>query len=156
MKSVGSVLPITVYPHLEQLLGYDGTHRFVVFSSLPSAAISYHDGTGSGECSLDGWQTFAGHPSIGPLLAMAHLAGTGGEYCLLLDREKRQLFSFQKATAEALLQSDKNRQVANKEKLVEKLEGLFSLKISMALDANSEPAIGTREHFAAWMTANGR
>lgn len=151
MKNVGSVLPINVYPHLEQLLGYTGNHRFVVFDPSASAGVRFQDGTIAGQCAPDGWQAFTGHPQIAQLLAKAHLAGADDLYCLLFDREKRQLFSLQKTTAEKLLHSDKNREVASESRLVEKLEELFGLKGNLDLGERKEPAIGSHTDFTAWM-----
>ena len=154
MKNVGSVLPISVYPHIEQLLGYDGTHRFVIFDTKVAHNAHFYDGTLAGECAPDGWQSFIGHPRIAPLLPQAHLTNATDEYCLLLDREKRQFFSFQKETAVSLLQSDKNRYVASTAQLVEKLEGLFSLRGNLEPCEKKGSATGTTEHFLSWMATH--
>lgn len=154
MKNVGSILPINVYPHLEQLLGYSGNQRFVVFDLTASTAVSFHDGAVDGQCATDGWQSFANCPPIAQLLAKAHLSGADDQYCLLFDREKRQLFSFLKTTAEKLLHSDKNREVASERMLVEKLEGLFCLKGNLDLVEHKEPPSGTSTHFTTWMAKN--
>jgi hypothetical protein len=154
MKNVGSILPINVYPHLEQLLGYPGNHRFVVFDLATTTGVSFNDGTIDGQCAPDGWHAFTGFPLIAQLLAKAHLSGADEHYCLLFDREKRQLFSFLKTTAEKLLLSDKNREVASEGMLVEKLEGLFGLKGNLDLVERKELSNGSSTHFTAWMVKN--
>ena len=154
MKNVGSVLPITVYPHLEQLLGYDGTHRFIIFDIKTEHNAHYYDGTQSGECSPNGWRSFIGHPRVAPVLNQAHIGDPSGGYCLLFDREKRQLFAFQRETATSLLQSDKNRYVASAARMVEKLEGLFNLKGNLDQIEKRETVTGTAEHFLSWMAVH--
>ncbi len=154
MINVGSILPINVYPHLEQLLGYTGNHRFVLFDLTAAAGVCFHDGTVNGQCATEGWQSFTGSPQIAQLLANAHLSGSDEHYCLLFDREKRQLFSFQKTTAEKLLHSNKNREVASESMLVEKLEGLFGFKGNLDLVERKEPSFGSSRHFTVWMAKN--
>jgi len=157
MKSVGSAIPISVYPHLEQLLGYGGSRRFVAFYVYESATV-YLDGAIHGNCPPSAWQTFTEHPIIAPLLDKTPFPATAGEYCLLFDREQRQLFAFHKDTAEALLQSKKNREVPNDLRMLkklEKLEGMFSLKGNPDI-GEKKPAVGSSEHFTWWMLTTGR
>ena len=151
MKNVGSLLPITVYPHLELLLGYAGGLRFVIFDTTATGGATYHDGAGSGACSPDGWLTFARHPQVDGLLALARLSESLTGHCLLLDREKRQLYALERETAESLLSSEKNRIVVCEGRLIEKLEGLFGMKVNLDLLEPQESPIGSREHFMAWM-----
>jgi len=157
MKSVGSVIPINIYPHLEQLLGYGGSRRFVAFYAYESTTV-YLDGVIHGTCPASAWQAFYEHPIIAPLLRKIPFAATAGEYCLLLDRQQRQLFAFHKDTAEALLQSEKNREVPNDLRMLtklEKLEGLFSLTGNPDI-GKKKPAVGSSEHFTWWMLTTGR
>lgn len=151
-RHVGSIVQIPIYPHLEQLLGYEGNRRFVILDATESRQIAYHDGIVQGICSAEGWRLFAAHPDIAPLLFRIRPADGSGKHCLLLDREKRQLYHFLQETAECLLISEKNRPVPCTQQLLARLEGIIGIFEHEDPLAVPQPEVGSRDHFLRWMS----
>jgi len=88
-------LNVTVPPILEEVIGYTGREKFVVFYWTSFGdEVMFDDGRYSGTGEWDGFLTFVRHPAIVPALRPYHLgdSDTEAKHALVLDREARKLF----------------------------------------------------------------
>ncbi|HZC02758.1 MAG TPA: hypothetical protein VE844_15805 [Gammaproteobacteria bacterium] len=88
-------LPAPVPPILAQAIGYTGGARFVAFNWTPYGdKAEYFDGRRSATGNWQAFLAYIQHPVVSPLLEEYDLGSSESEakHCLVLDREKLELF----------------------------------------------------------------
>jgi hypothetical protein len=108
VKAVNELTPlqVPVPPMLAKTIGYTGEARFVAFNWTPYGdEAEYFDGRRSATGNWQAFLAYIQHPAVSPLLEGYDFGSSESEakHCLILDREKVELFIAPMKEAHAFL-----------------------------------------------------
>ena len=142
MESKGlTALPAPVPPMLAKAIGYTGEARYVAFNWTPYGdEAEYFDGRRSATGNWQAFLAYIQHPAVSPLLEDYDFGSSESEakHCLILDREKPELFIAPMKEARVFLTeqwpSEPPLRMSLKEELAQLSEALKNVKPPDTMD----------------------